>query len=49
MQKHYDSNNISFFETGALSKCLQICFASFTISGASNSGKILTIWGKATV
>ena len=49
MEKHYEGSNISFLETGALSKSLQICFAFFTINGGLTFGKILTIWGRVTV
>ena len=36
MEKYYEGSNILFFESGALSKSLQTCFAFSAIYGGSN-------------
>ena len=47
MDQHYEGSSISFLESVALSKFLQICIAFFTIYGGSNIWQGLEYMGKS--
>ena len=49
MEKHYEGSNISFLESGGLSKSLKIFIAFLSLMVDLTFSKILNIWGRVTV
>ena len=49
MEKHYKSSNISFSESGGLSKSLKVFIAFLSLMVDLTFSKILNIWGRVTV
>ena len=49
MEKHYEGSNISFSESGGLSKSLKVFIAFLSLMVDLTFSKILNIWGRVTV